>query len=185
MKKENNHHVCPMEKAGSLEKSWRRWLQNPNRILKPFVQPGMTVLDMGCGPGFFTIPMAEMVGESGRVIAVDLQQGMLDKVKQKIQGTDLASRIELHLTEADNLNINTELDFVLAFYLLHELPDLEKFLQKIKVILKPSGKMLVAEPNFRVSKDEFANTLVKITNTGFNIINHPRICLAHTVLVNN
>jgi ubiquinone/menaquinone biosynthesis C-methylase UbiE len=53
----------------------------------------MTVLDLGCGPGFFSIAMAQMTGASGRVIAVDLQSGMLQKLNAKIQGTELESAI--------------------------------------------------------------------------------------------
>ena len=64
--------VCPVERAGSLDNTIRRWLQNPKKILGPYLDEGMTVVDIGCGPGFFSIDMAQMVGKSGRVIAVDL-----------------------------------------------------------------------------------------------------------------
>jgi ubiquinone/menaquinone biosynthesis C-methylase UbiE len=69
--------VCPVERAGSLDSKIRRWLQNPQKILVPYVREEMTVLDIGCGPGLFSVEMARMVGKSGRVIAVDLQEGML------------------------------------------------------------------------------------------------------------
>ena len=61
----------------------RRLLQNPRKILSPFIKEGMTVLDLGCGPGFFSLDMAHMVGSAGRAIAVDLQQGMLIKLREK------------------------------------------------------------------------------------------------------
>jgi len=80
--------ICPVERAGSLDSKFRRWLQNPRKILGPYVEEGMTVLDIGCGPGFFSIEMAQMVGPAGRVIACDLQGGMLQKVRDKTQGTD-------------------------------------------------------------------------------------------------
>jgi 2-polyprenyl-3-methyl-5-hydroxy-6-metoxy-1,4-benzoquinol methylase len=52
MESERNR-VCPVELAHSLDNTLRRWLQNPQRILAPYIQEGMTVLDVGCGPGFF------------------------------------------------------------------------------------------------------------------------------------
>ncbi len=54
----------------------------------------MTVLDMGCGPGFFTVEMARKVGPSGRVVAVDVQEGMLQQQRKKIRGTALPSRVD-------------------------------------------------------------------------------------------
>ncbi|MCX6138897.1 MAG: methyltransferase domain-containing protein, partial [Ignavibacteriales bacterium] len=71
------NRVCPVEYANSLDSKIRKWLQNPKKILAPYVQEGMTVLDIGCGPGFFSIEMAKMVGKTGKVISADLQEGML------------------------------------------------------------------------------------------------------------
>jgi len=62
MEPERNR-VCPVELAGSLDNKIRRWLQNPQKILDPYVKEGMKVLDLGCGPGFFSTAMAKMVGK--------------------------------------------------------------------------------------------------------------------------
>ena len=70
--------VCSVESAGALDIQLRKLIQNPGKILKPFIKEGMTVMDLGCGPGFFTIEMARMVGKNGNVTAVDLQEGMLN-----------------------------------------------------------------------------------------------------------
>ena len=70
--------VCPVERAGRLNNSIRRWFQNPEKILQPYIKEGMIVVDLGCGPGFFTVDMARLVGTSGRVIASDLEEGMLE-----------------------------------------------------------------------------------------------------------
>ncbi|NNK85219.1 MAG: SAM-dependent methyltransferase, partial [Desulfobacterales bacterium] len=70
---EEHIRVCPVERAGTLDNRFRRWLQNPQTILQPYIEAGMTVLDLGCGPGFFTLDMAQMVGQAGRVFACDLQ----------------------------------------------------------------------------------------------------------------
>jgi len=172
-----------MEKAGSLDKGWRRLVQNPKKIFKSYLSEGMTALDVGCGPGFFTISLAEMVGKNGKVIATDIQQGMLDRVREKIKGTDLEQRLDLCLTPQDGLGVTEPVDFVLAFYVLHELPDIEKFLREIKSILKPNGHLFIAEPSFHVSKKEFSKTLQLIEQVGFTVAGHPRVWFSRTVLV--
>jgi len=80
-------HIHSVENSRALENSFRFRFQNPQKILEPYIKPGMTVLDLGCGPGFFTIEIARMLNCSGKVIAADIQNGMLDKVSQKNSGT--------------------------------------------------------------------------------------------------
>ncbi len=111
--KQNNTHICPVERAGGLDNGIRRWLQNPQKILRPYITEGMTVLDVGCGPGFLSLDMAHRVGKSGRVIASDLQEGMLQKVKEKIKGTELEERIVLHKCGENKIGVSEPVDFVL------------------------------------------------------------------------
>jgi len=87
------------------------------------MQEGMTVLDLGCGPGFFSIEIAKMLQGSGKVIAADLQDGMLEKVFAKIKGTELEQRIETHKCEDTRIGVTENVDFVLLFYMIHEVPD--------------------------------------------------------------
>ena len=92
--------VYPVEIAGSLD-SRIRGLFNPKKILNPYVKEGMVAmvaLGIGCGPGFFTIPIAyrSKVGVKGRVIAAGLQEEMLERVRAIIKDTDLEQRIVLH-----------------------------------------------------------------------------------------
>ena len=112
-----NERVCPVALSGSLDNSIRRWLQNPRKILGPYIKEGMTVLDVGCGPGFFTIEMARMVGKSGRIIAADMQEGMLQKVKEKIKGTELEERILLHKCGENNIGVSEPVDFVMMLFI--------------------------------------------------------------------
>ena len=151
----SKHRLCPVQHAGALSFSLRKIIHNPRQILQPFVKPGMTVLDFGSGPGFFTLEMARLVGESGKVIAADLQAGMLAKLRRKIQDTDLAHLITLHQTEADTINLAAKVDFVLLFYVLHELPDQAAFFHELKTCLQPGAKILLAEPKWHVSSREF------------------------------
>ena len=59
---EKNEHVCPVEKAGGLDSGIRKLLQRPKKILGNYAREGMTVLDLGCGPGFFSVEMAKEIG---------------------------------------------------------------------------------------------------------------------------
>ena len=90
------HRVCPASHAGWLSTPLRRLVQNPERILRGLVSEGDTVIDLGCGPGFFTLPLARMAGETGSVIAVDLQPEMLEQLRQRAERAGLAARIRLH-----------------------------------------------------------------------------------------
>ncbi|NJD53833.1 MAG: class I SAM-dependent methyltransferase [Candidatus Methanoperedens sp.] len=175
--------VCRVERAGHFDNRIRRWLQNPRKILEPYIDEGMVALDMGCGPGFFSIDMAQLAGKSGRVIAADLQEGMLQKVKDKIQGTELEKRITLHKSEESRIGISEKIDFVLAFYVVHELPDQKKFFEEIKSILKPNGKVLIVEPPLHVSKTAFEEAIRKAREAGFTSVKGPKVFLGKTVIL--
>lgn len=181
--KSDKHRVCPVERAGGLEGRFRRWLQNPQRILSPFVATGMTAMDIGCGPGFFTIELARLVGSTGRVVAVDLQDGMLDKVRKKIAGTELEPRIVLHRCETRRLGIARPVDFALAFWMVHEVPDPAGFFGELAALLRPGGQVLIVEPAFHVSKQEFAETLRAAYAAGFARMASPRLFFSRAALL--
>ena len=174
-------HLCPAEKAGALDNSFRKLVQNPQKILQPYIKEGMTVLDVGCGPGFFSIEMAKMLNGSGKVIAADVQQGMLDIIRDKINGTPLEQRIELHRSDFDNIGIIEKVDFVLAFWMVHEVRNQKKFIEELTSILKPNGIILIIEPKFHVSKKAFVATIDMIKEIGFIIINNPKVFFSRAI----
>lgn len=175
--------VCPVERAGSLDSGIRRWVQNPRKILAPHIREGMVVLDMGCGPGFFSIELAQMVGKSGRVIASDLQEGMLQKLREKIKGTDLAQRITLHRCQESSVGLSEQVDFVLAFYMIHELPDQGHFFGEIASLLKPNGQILIVEPPLHVSRRAFEDTLMAAQNAGLKLLERPSVLFSKAALL--
>ena len=177
-----NPRVCPVERAGSLDNRFRRWLQNPKKILRPYIEEGMIVLDIGCGPGFFSITMAELVGQSGRVIAADLQEGMLWRLRDKIQGTNLEERFLLHLCQADKIGISAQVDFALVFYMVHEVPNQEDFLKEIGAILKAEGRVLIVEPPFHVSKSAFEAMILKARAAGLALVERPKVFFSKTAV---
>lgn len=175
--------VCPVELADSLDSRIRGWIQNPRRILGSFIHEGMTVLDVGCGPGFFAIEIAKMVGPSGRVIAADLQEGMLEKVRAKIQGTPLESRVRLHRCQEAEIALSERVDFVLAFYMVHELTDQTAFFAEIRDVLNPDGQLLVVEPPLHVTRREFEAMLRIARDAGFTAAEGPRVLFSKSVLL--
>ncbi len=177
------NRVCPVERAGRLDSRIRRWLQNPQKILAPYIEERMTVLDIGCGPGFFSIDMAQMVGKAGRVIASDLQEGMLQKLRDKTQGTELERRITLHKCEEKKIGVSEKVDFVLAFYMVHEVPNQKEFFMEIGSILKPNGKVLIVEPPFHVSKTGFEETIRKARDAGLMVVERPKVFFSKTAIL--
>jgi ubiquinone/menaquinone biosynthesis C-methylase UbiE len=183
MSDDSSSKTCPVEKAGILDNSIRRFLQNPEKLLKPYIKPGMTVLDVGCGPGFFSVAMAQLLMDSGKVIAADLQEGMLEKVKNKIKGTKLEERIVIHKCEATKIGVTEKVDFILAFYMVHEVPDQGKLFEELKSILKPDGKIYIIEPNFHVSKKSFEAMILRLKNLGFEMLPGRNVFFSRTVLL--
>jgi ubiquinone/menaquinone biosynthesis C-methylase UbiE len=92
-----------------------------------------------------------MVSETGKVIAVDVQDEMLQIVRKKAAKVRLESRIITHKSEPDRIGISDKVDFALAFYMIHEVPNAKAFLKEIASLLKQEGKLLIVEPIFHVS----------------------------------
>jgi ubiquinone/menaquinone biosynthesis C-methylase UbiE len=175
------NRVCPVERAAGLDNKLRRWFQDPRKILNPFISEGMTVVDLGCGPGFFSVDMAHMVGKSGRVIASDLQDGMLQKLRNKIHGTEFEERIILHKCEEHTIGIGEPVDFILAFYMVHEIPDQYLFFKEIESILNKNGLVLLVEPPFHVSKNAFEQTIGRAQEAGLIAGTRPRVLFSKAV----
>jgi SAM-dependent methyltransferase len=179
----DNRRICPVERAGGLDNPVRKIFQNPRKILKSYINEGMTVLDLGCGPGFFTSEIAIMLKNSGKVIAADLQQGMLDRLKKKIKGTDREKRIQLHKCEEGRIGLSENVDFILGFYMVHEVPDQYVLFRELKSILNPGGKILIIEPDFHVSKKSFEEMIRKAGEIGFEVSEGPVVFFSRSVLL--
>jgi SAM-dependent methyltransferase len=168
-------HVCPWWGGYFIDNPLRRWLHNPKRILAPYVVPGMTVMDFGCGMGMFAIAMAEKVGPEGRVIAVDLQAKMLEVLMQRARKAGVAERIRPHCCAADSIGLDEQVDFVLAFYSAHEVPDVRRLIGEVYGCLRAGGKFLVVEPVGHVTAQEFEAMLSLADEIGLQEQERPRI----------
>ncbi len=146
---------------------WLRWLvelDNPftktNRaavIIEHLdLEPGMKVLDFGCGPGRVTVPIAKEVGNGGKVVAVDIQDGMLSRAKEKAQAKNLTNIEFVHAAAGDGKLGRDQFDRALLVTVLGEIPDRKAALEEIFEALKQGGILSVTEivfdPHFQSRK---------------------------------
>jgi len=174
--------VCPWWRVKRFDNALRRVFFNPATIFGPYVEPGMTVLDVGCGAGFNSIGLARIVGATGRVFSVDLQQEVLDILQKRAQKAGLADRICVHRCEANSLGLDETFDFANAFWMVHETPNIREFLRQVHSCLRPNGKFLVAKPRVRVSAREFQEMVTIARDLGFRIHDEPRIRFSKAVV---
>jgi len=109
------------------------------------VQPGQTVCDMGCGNGFYTLQLARLVGNSGKVYAVDIQPEMLTLLRDRLKKQGIGNVVPLLGSEADPRLPQGALDLVVLVDVYHEFSRPEEMLAAIRKSLKPSGRIAVAE----------------------------------------
>jgi ubiquinone/menaquinone biosynthesis C-methylase UbiE len=178
-----NHGVCNWWIAYTFDNPLRRFIHKPQKVLGNYVKEGMTVMDLGCGMGHFSIGMANLVGSTGRVLAVDLQQKMLDVMGKRAQRAGMADRISTHLCRADELEVGDRIDFILAFWMVHEVPDQKKLFNNLKSMLGAEGKILIAEPKMHVSAEDLKWTIDTAQSCGWRCIETPDIRLSHAALL--
>jgi ubiquinone/menaquinone biosynthesis C-methylase UbiE len=169
MRKIFSYHVCPWWFAYTFDNPLRRLFHNPITLLGDYVQAGMVVMDIGCGMGYFTLGLAELVGEAGKVVAVDLQQEMLDIMLKRAAKKGLIHRIIPHRAEPGSINNSTTVDFILAFWMVHEVPNPETFFAEVASILKPSAKLLYAEPSFHVPEKKYNDILAAAARSDLEV----------------
>jgi ubiquinone/menaquinone biosynthesis C-methylase UbiE len=164
--------VCPPWVGYLLLNPLRRVVEDPGRLLGPFIREGMTVLEPGCGMGFFTLPLARMVGPQGRVVACDLQEKMLSVLRRRAEKAALLDRIELRLADGGTLGLGDlagKVDLVTALHMVHEVPDRAAFFAEVRKTLKPEGKLLIVEPRGHVSQGQFVETVSAAEKAGFRV----------------
>lgn len=175
-------HVCSWQHVRIFDNFLRPLVHNPQKMFGPYINPGMKVMDVGCGAGFASIGLARMVGEEGKVVAVDLQPEMLAMVAKRAEKAGLSGRIITHQCTQDTLGLEEVFDFVNAFYMIHEVPDTEKFFAEVHLLLHPKGKFFIAEPAFHVSAKRFTRMLETARNVGLKVCDQPKIRFSRTVV---
>lgn len=142
------------------------------------VKPGQTVCDMGCGNGFYTLPLAKLVGGDGRVIAVDIQREMLGLLKDRA-AAEKVDNIEYVLgTVVDPKLEPNSVDLVLMVDVYHEFSRPEEMLRAIRASLKPGGRVALVEfraedpkvPIKKLHKMSKAQILKEYEPNGFKLV---------------
>ncbi|MTI55898.1 class I SAM-dependent methyltransferase [Geosporobacter ferrireducens] len=181
-----SNKLCPWWMGYMLANPLRKITQDPDKILNAYVSQNMKVLDIGCAMGFFSLPMARLVGDQGRVICVDLQDRMIENLVKKAKKSGVYHRIEARTCSPDSLGIDDmkeAVDFALAFAVIHEVKDKERLFTEIIGVLKPGGKLMIAEPKGHVTEKDFRDTVMLAQRTGFSIAKWPNIGRSYSVLL--
>jgi ubiquinone/menaquinone biosynthesis C-methylase UbiE len=179
------NHVCPWWVAYSFDNPVRKLFHNPCKIFGDYIREGMTAMDVGCGMGYFSIGLAKLVGANGKVIAVDLQQKMLDVMFKRARRSGVADRIIPHRCQADTIGIQEPVDFILAFWMVHEVSDKSHFFLQLQSNLASNGKILITEPKMHVTAEALDKTIEIAQNNGLRVCDGPKIRLSRTVLFQN
>jgi ubiquinone/menaquinone biosynthesis C-methylase UbiE len=176
-------HVCPWWLAYTFDNRFRRRFHDAEKILGPYVKEGMTTIDIGCGMGYFSMGLANLVGEKGSVIAVDIQQNMLKVLRNRAEKAGVAHRIHLHRCEPERIGVGQKVDFALTFWMVHEVPHRKGLLDQIFQMLIPAGKYLLVEPKLHVSCARFEEIVEDCMQIGFKILGDPQISLSRAALL--
>lgn len=178
-----NELVCPWWFAWTFDNPLRRFLHNPQELLGPYVHEGMVVADIGCGMGYFTRSMANMVGQTGLVLAIDLQQKMLDICCRRARRAGVIDHIRAVRASTEDIMIRERVDFVLAFWMVHEVKDIPRFFDQVVSVLEPSGKMLCAEPWMHVTQKRFEEIVGCARSAGLQVSATPLVRFSRAVLL--
>lgn len=166
-----NSHICPVWVGYLMTSPLRKIQQNPKKIVNWYIEPGMKILEIGPAMGFFSIPMAKMVGKKGRVHCVDIQQKMLDKLDRRAKKYKVRDRIVLQLSTENSLHLDDikgEIDFCLLAYVLHEIPDQSRIFVQLRELLKTGAKILFIEPKMHVKETAWKESLRIAEQNGFH-----------------
>jgi SAM-dependent methyltransferase len=169
-----NHrpHVCPWWLGWTLVFPARRWFLSPESWLEPLVKPGCRALEVGPGTGFFTLPLAERVGPSGKVWCVDLQPRMLTALERRLRRHGLGDRVTTRACRADDLGVSDladSLDLAIMIYVLHEVPDPARTLAQVAATLRTGGRLLLIEPKGHCPPELFAAELRVARDLGLRL----------------
>jgi len=130
--------------AGAVMGSrFRRWLLDPVKTLRGAdIQPGQTVLEVGCGTGFFTIPAARLIGDRGCLVAMDVSSGFVERVSEKVRAAELKNVCVVRRDALDTRLDTGSMDTVLLFGVVpFALLPLNRLLPEMHRVLRPEGRL--------------------------------------------
>jgi len=176
-------HTCPWWLLFTFDNPLRKLVHDPQKILRPYVKQDDAVLGVGCGMGFFTLGLAELVGQDGQVIAADLQEQMLAGLQKRAEKAGLRERIQLCKSTPDEIGVDEAVHFALAFWMVHEVRQPTLFMRQIHKLLVPGGKFLIVEPIIHVTGRAFGQTVFLAEDAGYRVVDQPKIRVSRAVLL--
>lgn len=175
-------HTCPWWFGYTFDNPVRRLVHDPRAILRGLVRDGQTAVDIGCGLGYFSLALADLVGPRGTVIALDLQAEMIRRARRRAVRRGVAERIDFGVCAPDRLGLAAPVDFALAFWMLHEVADPGALLREVRAAMRPSGSLLVVEPKGHVSLRRFDEAVELARGAGFDVVDGPPVRLSRSVV---
>jgi ubiquinone/menaquinone biosynthesis C-methylase UbiE len=165
-------HRCPWWGGPFLASPLRRLVESPEKLLGPHVEPGMRVLDFGPAMGFFSLPLARMVGASGRVLCLDVQPRMIAGLVRRARRAGLLDRIEPLVCGEKDLGLasrEASFDLAVAIHVIHEVGDIQGTFDQLARALRGGGRMLLVEPGGHVSPELFEFELKAAGQAGLTV----------------
>ena len=165
-------HAYPASGAWLLDNPIRRWIQPPSELVEKLgITPQQTVVDFGCGPGFFTVELAK---KASKVVAVDLSVEMLKIAQRKASKAHVTNVEFLHSNGTYIQLEDGSVDLILLVTVFHEIGDNTSVLKEFSRILKSSGRLVIVEiikkgiiPGAPVQKPQ--NVQAEVTAVNFNL----------------
>jgi ubiquinone/menaquinone biosynthesis C-methylase UbiE len=176
------HDICTWWHAYFFDNPLRRLLHSPRRLFADYLSAGMTAVDIGCGMGYFSIGMSKIVGDGGKILAVDVQPQMLSVLRRRASRAGVNHIIDTCLIAGTGLDLNIAVDFALVFWAMHEIPDSNGLAHEITNGLKPGGVCFVVEPAFHVRAGAFAAQVSAFTTSGLREIARPKVALSRAAV---
>lgn len=128
-----------------------RFMNRTQILRKRGITEGQTVLDFGCGLGSFSIPAAKIVGDNGKVYALDIHPLAVEAITKKIRKEGLAN-IEVIHSDRDTSLADESVDVILLYGVLHDIKDKQTLLVELHRVLKPEGILSIMDPPWKIKE---------------------------------
>lgn len=164
------HRLMPWWYGYFLINPFRKYWHNTNQLLGKYLAPGMKVVDYGCAMGYFSLTMARIVGQSGKIYSFDIQPQMIERIRKRASKSGLSQLIDARLVTGNKIifqDLEGSIDFELLFAVAHEVEDQPDLFAELFRMMKPGGLLLFAELVGHVSLDEFNHSVSLAEYSGF------------------
>ena len=179
-------HLCPWWLGYFLINPLRKYMHNPENILGSYIHSGMKVIDYGSAMGYFSLPLAKMVGDLGKVYCFDVQEKMLFKLMRRAKNAGLENIIDPRLMTNDDTaysDLQQSVDFILLFAVAHEVADQKRLFTILLGMMKSKAALLFAEPNGHVSFKDFEHSISIAESAGLKRLSPLKIGGTHAILL--